>query len=170
MAAATSVLIYGWDRREDTHFFRWFYDETASKERFDGPNRFLGEWYFTESIIDTKAHREMTVVHQEDLVMCFNRNSNVSIPHPTFDAARYVGKTEIDYVLCDHWVISANGRDVFQIYDDSSSQEILRLDYDDPRRGHAVVFRFYEWDASPQDPSLWVLSPDILAICTPVRK
>jgi len=129
----------------------------------------LGEWYFTETVIDTQAHREISVVHQEDLVMCFNRPSNVSIPHPTFDSARYLGKTEIDYVICDHWIITVGGRDM-QIYDDTTTNYILRMDYDDPRRGHAVVFRFYEWDGHDQDPNLWIIPPNILPLCPPTKK
>jgi len=170
VAASTSLLVRGWERPDDRHSFRWFYDESLGKERFSGPTRFAGEFWFTETVVDTKTHREVSVIHQEGLVICFNRASNITLPHPNFDTATYVGKSEINYEIVDHWSIAINGRPAFEIYDRVSDQKIVRLDYNDPRRGHTVTYFFYEWDAAPQDPALFTFPADVLAICVPVAK
>jgi len=168
-AASTSLLVSGFDRPDDRQFLRWFFDASAGKERFDGPTRFAGEFYFTETVIDTVSHREVSVVYQEDLIICFNRASNVSLPHPNFSTATYVGKAEIDYQIVDHWTISANGRTLFEIYDRETDQTLIRVDYNDPRRGHTLTYRFFEWDIGAQDPNLWKVPQDILAICVPTK-
>jgi len=166
MAASASLFVHGWENREDRHFLRYFYDGTLGMERIDGPRRFLGEEYWTTTILNTKTMREYFIAYQGSLVQCYERASNQSLPHPMFDRARYIGKAEIDYVLVDHWIERDHmGRDHLQIFDRADNGMIKRMDWDDQRRGHAVTFQFHEWDVSAQDPSLFMVNSNILAIC-----
>jgi len=113
--------------------------------------------------------REYFVVYQEDLVECYERATNDTIPHPKFDRARFVGKAEIEHNIVDHWVErSPEGRDHLQIFNRVDNGYVVRTDFDDGRRGHAITFEFHEWNAAPQDPSLFVLPQVILSICTTV--
>jgi len=157
------------ERREDRHFLRWFYDRTAGKERIDGAREFLGERYWTTTVLNTNTKREYFVVHQGSLVMCFERASNFTIPHPTFDRARYIGKAELEFNIVDHWIErDMGGRDYLQIYDRVDNHYVIRMDLDETRRAHVVRFEFHEWDAAPQDPNLFNLPQQILALCTTI--
>jgi hypothetical protein len=167
-AASASIFVEGWsERREDNHFFRWFWDEAAGKERIDGPQRFQGEFYWTTLIADTVAKKEALVVRQGSLTSCFVRPYNRSLPNPNFANARFVGKAEIGYRVVDHWVErSPQGNDIAQIYDRSDNYEIVRIDVD--RNGRALTVNFHEIDVGPQSPTLWILPDAILAICNTV--
>jgi len=168
-AASASLFVEGWsDRPEDRHYFRWFYDETAKKERIEGPQRHLGEFYWTESILDTALEKQWFVVHQPGLVICYVGKTNRTLPHPNFANIRFIGKTVINYRVADQWTEQRDNRDFAQIYDREDNGEILRIDVNDPRVGHTVKFHFNEFNAGTQDPSLWVLPADIQAICTDV--
>jgi len=168
MAASASLFIRGFERREDRHMVRWFFDRTAGKERIDGDREFLGERYWTTTILNTNTKREYFIIHQGSLVMCFDRPTNNSIPHPDFGMARYIGKAEYEMNIVDHWIQREGERDVSQIYDRTDNQYVLRIDFDDRRRGHVVRFDFHEWDVGAQDPNLFVVPAPIMAICTNV--
>jgi len=118
--------------------------------------------------LDTVLSIQWFVVYQPGLVICNVGKTNRTLPHPNFANARYVGKAEINYRVVDHWVERAQNRDFSQIYDRNDNKEIVRIDIDDPRIGHAVTFHFNEFDAGSQDPSLWVLPPEIVAICNQI--
>jgi hypothetical protein len=168
-AASTSLFIHGWERRGDRHFLRWFYDRTTGKERIDGPREFLGEPYWTTTILNTMTHREYHIIHQGSLVLCFERATNMSIPHPNFDRVRYIGKAEFEYNVVDHWIErTAEGRDHLQIYDRVDNFYVVRNDWDDGRRGYATTFEFHEWNVGAQDPALFAIPQAILNICTTV--
>jgi len=166
-AASASVLVEGWtDNREDRHFFRWYYDEAASKERMDGSERFLNEWYRTIRIIDAKAQTQWFVAFQESLVICETGKTNVTLPHPNFNNIRFIGKNTINFRVVDHWTESdSTGRDIAQIFSRDDNGEIVRIDSIDPRRPRPLVVHFYEFNAGTQDPSLWQLPQNILDIC-----
>jgi len=170
MAASTSVFIHGFERREDRHMVRWFFDRTAGKERIDGDREFLGERYWTTTILNTMTKREYFIVHQGSLVMCFDRPTNTSIPTPDFANARYIGKAELEMNIVDHWIQRDPNemRDIIQIYDRSDNQMVLRVDFDDRRRGHVARFEYHEWDVGMQDPNLFVIPAPIMAICTAI--
>jgi hypothetical protein len=124
-------------------------------------------------LIDTKLKKEWFVVAQPGLVECFTGADNHSLPHPDFTMARFVGKAEIDYRVVDHWVQrGADGRDVIQVFDRADNGEIKRIDVDArvARRDHAVSLHFHEYNAGAQDPSLFVLPPEIVTICNNVKK
>jgi len=165
-AASSSIFTHGWERREDRHYMRYFFDQMIGKERIEGPRVHRGELYWTTTILDTTTKREYFIVHQESLLECYERASNYTIPKPNFANARYVGKAEIDNEVVDHWIErSPSGRDHLQIFDHVSSGMIRRMDFDDERRGHAVTFQFHEWNAGAQDPNLFVVPAEILPIC-----
>jgi len=169
-AASASIFLEGWgeDRPEERHFFRWFYDQAAGKERLDGIQFHLGERYWTETIIDTITKREYFVVYQGNLVTCYNRPHNRSLPNPNFDNARFIGKAEIDYRVVNHWTErSPEGRDISQIYDRADNGEIVRID--DHRRERVLIVHFHEFDAGTQDSALFVLPDDVKAICNTVN-
>jgi len=167
-AASASIFVEGWgERRDERHFFRWFYDETAGKERIEGPQRWEGELYWTETILDTKAQKEWFVVHQGSLVTCFVGTNNHSLPHPDFTTAVYRGKAEIGNRIVDHWIERRENRDVSSIYDRADTREIVRIDFEDRRR-QTVTVHFYEFDAGTQDPSLFDLPAAIKNICNQI--
>jgi len=158
--------VEGWgERREERHFFRWFYDEASGKERLDGPERFGGEFFLTERILDTKLNKDWFVAYQRDLVTCWVGATNRTLPHPNFNNIRYIGKAEIDHRVVNHWAErSADGRDVHQIFNRADNGELKRIDREDPRKG-TVTFHFHEYDAGVQDPALFVLPDAINKIC-----
>jgi len=169
MAASTSLFVHGWEHREDRHFIRWMFDSALGKERFDGPREFLGEMYWTSTVLNTMTMREYFIIYQGSLVQCYERASNHTIPHPNFANARFIGKAEIEYNRVDHWIEKDHmGRDHLQIFDLVDNGYVVRMDYDDGRRGHAVTFEFHEWDVASQDASLFMINADILAICNSV--
>jgi len=101
--------------------------------------------------------------------MCFERATNFTIPHPNFNNARYIGKAELEFNVVDHWIErDRDGRDFLQIFNRVDTGYVVRTDLDERRRAHVVRFEFHEWDASPQDPNLFVLPQQILAICSTV--
>jgi len=128
-----------------------------------------GEMFFTTTIHNTATKREYFIVHQGSLIECYERASNGSIPHPMFDRARYIGKAVIENNVVDHWIErSPEGRDHLQIFDHVSTGHVVRFDFDDERRDHAVTFHFHEWNVAAQDPNLFVVPSAILAICNSV--
>jgi hypothetical protein len=136
-------------------------------ERFDGLQRHHEEFYWTTTIADTITKKEWFVVNQGNLVECYIRPWNRTLPHPNFDRARFRGKAEINNRVVDHWVeVSPEGREVAQVYDTSDGQEIVRIDIE--HRGRALAVHFHELDVGTQNPSLWVLPDAINAICTNV--
>jgi len=168
-AASTSIFVENFERRETRHFLRYMYDQTQGKERIDGPREWLGEWYWTVTILNTQTKREYFIIYQEDLVECYDRPSNYTIPKPNFDNLRYVGKAEIDLVVADHWMErSPSGRDVLSFFDNANDHYLMRTDFDDERRGHVVIFRFHEWNAHSQDPNLFMVPANILPICNAI--
>jgi len=113
--------------------------------------------------------REYFVIHQESLILCYERASNGTIPAPKFERARYIGKAEIELGVVDHWIErDERGRDHLQIFDRTDNGHIVRMDWDDERRGHAVTFHFHEWNVAAQDPALFQLPANLLAICNSV--
>jgi len=166
-AASASVLVEGWtERREDRHLFRWFYDETLGKERIDGAERFLEEWYWTNRIVDTKAKSEQYVVHQGSLILCFQQQTNQSLPHPNLSNILFAGKAEIDYVVVNLWIErNALGREVARIFSRADNGKIVRIDHSSETRPRAISVHFHEFDAGAQDPSLFQLPSQIIAIC-----
>jgi len=169
-AASTSVFAHGWSGPNERHFFRWFWDESVQKERVDGPRQFRGEEYWTMVILDAKAGKEWFVAYQVDLVTCFDGPTNHTLPHPNFQNARYVGKSMIDYEVCDHWIERLpDGRDGVAIFNRASTGEIVRMDFHDHRHGNrAVTFKFFEFNVGNQDPSLWKIPKAIESICNSV--
>jgi hypothetical protein len=152
MAASTSLFVHGWERRDDHHFFRWFYDRSLGKERVDAPMEWRGEMYLTTTILNTATMREYFIIHQGSLIECYERASNMSIPHPDFARARYIGKAEIGPNVVDHWTErNHEGRDHLQIFDRTTDGYVVRMDFEDGRRPHATTFEFHEWDASSQE-------------------
>jgi len=112
--------------------------------------------------------KEYFIIHQEELLECYYRTSNATIPKPNFANARYAGKAEVDYVVVDHWIERGpDGRDHLQIYDRVDNGYVVRTDFDDGR-GHAVTFKFHEWNAGAQDPNLFVVPANILPICNTI--
>jgi len=168
-AASASLFIEGWgEERRERIFVRWFYDETAGKERLDGTQRFEGELYFTNTILDATTQKEWFVVHQPGLVSCWVGAWNHSLPHPNFDNARFAGKAEIDYRVVNHWIERGpDGRDISQIYDRADNGQIVRIDFEDRRR-RALSVHFHEFNAGTQDPSLWDLPAQIKNICNQI--
>eukprot|EP01121_Diplochlamys_sp_Union-15-3_P010289 TRINITY_DN2880_c0_g1_i7.p1 TRINITY_DN2880_c0_g1~~TRINITY_DN2880_c0_g1_i7.p1 ORF type:complete len:198 (-),score=29.12 TRINITY_DN2880_c0_g1_i7:19-612(-) len=173
-AASASIHVQGYgERREERHFFRWFYDEAAGKERFEGPHEWRGEFYWSIRILDTVAKKEWFVVFQEGLVECFTGADNHSLPHPHFERAHFVGKAEIDYTLVDHWIErDGEGRELVSIFDRADNGEIKRIDMSalHSRRPHAVTIHFHEIDEGTQDPTLWTLPAEIQSICNNVSQ
>jgi len=168
---STSVTIHGWGGEEHRdHFFRWFYDQTQNKDRLSGPQRWLDEWYFSTSIFDHTAKKEWRVYYQEQLFTCFVGPLNTTLPVPNFDAATFIGKAEMDYLIVDHWIErSHDGRVVHQIYDRADNLTPVRLDRAEPMLGRAQTFKFHEWDLAPQDPDVFQLPAAVLANCNTVN-
>jgi len=166
-AASASVEVEGWsERREDRHFFRWFYDEAAKKQRLDGPQRYEGEFYWTETVLDVNLNQQWFVVFQRNLVLCFTGPTNRTLPNPNFAMVRYAGKAEIGHVVVNQWIERRENRDFSSIFSRADNGQIRRIDIHHPMR--TAVFEFREFDAGPQNPSLWQIPTEILNICNPV--
>jgi len=154
------------EQRDDRQFLRYFFDQTAGKERIDGPRIFGGEFFWTTTILNTMTKREYFIVHQGSLIQCFERATNMSVPKPNFDRARYIGKAEIETNVVDHWIErTPEGRDHISIFNRVDNGQIVRMDFEDGRRPHATTFEFHEWNAGAQDPNLFTVPSSILAIC-----
>jgi len=170
---SASELVKGrGERHQDRSFFRWFYDLSSGMERFDGPARYKGEFYFTTSLFSVKTQMETFIIYQDDMVECFtNKTSGFSLPHPNFNRAVYVGKALVDYQLCNHWVEThPDGTVANDIFSLESNGEVKRIDHHDRRRPRSVSFTFIEFDSGTQDPTLWIIpaaikyQKDILAL------
>jgi len=156
--------------RDETFFFRWFYDFTQMKDRIDGVVEWEGEHYFASIFFDYKAEIEYSIFYQEGLVACFQNAVNATMPRPTFANVTYRGKAMIAYETVYHWIDDDRDRRIFfQVYDSTSSRrEIRRIDFHDERRRRTESWTFYEFDIGRQDPLLFNIPAAILSICNSV--
>jgi len=169
---SASVRVVGWDHLHTRdHFFRWFYDAAENKDRIDGLGYFQDELYFAARIFDHAKDRRYEVYYQQETVVCFTRPINGSLPKPTFDDARYIGKAIDDYVPVYHWIeTSRDSRFTFQYYDTQDTRKPLRMYFADNRDRRAVTFYFHEFDTCNQDPNIFVIPAEILAQCNAIPK
>jgi len=149
-------------------FFRWFWDDRQLKDRMDGLTRWREEEYFAERLFDHLDKTEYNIFYQPGLVNCFTRSINATMPHPDFSRFTYIGKAIINFLPAYHWYYDDSVRkETFQLYDRQDNREILRIDFDDHVTHRSERFVFFEYDVGPQDPTLFVVDPNILAQCNP---
>jgi len=149
------------------HFFRWFYDFRANKDRFDGVVRWHDEPWFTEVIYDHSKKVEYAIFREPATIVCITNTLNRTIPRPNFQNVVYFGTAIVNYVPAYVWYENDTARRIsFFVYDDQVTRRVLRMDVDDRDRHVSESWTFLEFDAGPQDPNLFVVPANILAQCT----
>eukprot|EP01121_Diplochlamys_sp_Union-15-3_P014653 TRINITY_DN46_c0_g1_i3.p1 TRINITY_DN46_c0_g1~~TRINITY_DN46_c0_g1_i3.p1 ORF type:complete len:193 (-),score=37.79 TRINITY_DN46_c0_g1_i3:75-653(-) len=166
-AFSASVEVDFWGEERRPHHLRWFYDQTENKDRIDGVHRWHDEYYLARTIFNHAIGKEYTVFRQMEYVTCIYRDINSTLPKPNFDNVEYRGTALIDYRTAYRWREHVD-RVTLEYYDDAATREPLRIDVADERRGFVVTWKFRGVDACAQDPSVFVISPEIQAICNAV--
>jgi len=167
-AAFSSTIIVGRSDDPMPAFYRWFWDTKVQKDRIDGVVRFADELYFATRIFDHPKGTEYHVFYQESTAVCYTSKINTTLPKPDFSNLDFVGKALIDYIPVYHWYVEDRLRDLtFQVYDRQDNREVVRLDFDDGRRGRAESWTFVEIDVGSQGAEIFQVPTNILPQCTP---
>eukprot|EP01112_Ceratiomyxa_fruticulosa_P001066 TRINITY_DN1103_c0_g1_i1.p1 TRINITY_DN1103_c0_g1~~TRINITY_DN1103_c0_g1_i1.p1 ORF type:complete len:199 (+),score=53.73 TRINITY_DN1103_c0_g1_i1:186-782(+) len=165
-AFSASVLITAAD--QEPSFSRWFYDYNNNRERFDGMVWMNGANAFTETIYLGGKGLSGTVyyiVYSGDAVFCFyNNTQNYTLPSPNFSSFSYIGVAEIDYIKTNLWMAPEFQSDYYEYYETTDSREPVEFDFVD-YYGIQNSYRFFEFDAEAQDPSLFVVPSQLLSVC-----
>jgi len=152
-------------------FGRWFYSQSVNKDRFDGMAEWNGERYFAERIFDATSGFEYDIFYQDNYAACVYRKINGSLPHPNLQAFNYVGKALVGYTPVYVWTFNDTAQRVLLRYEDTEDERApRRFDVDIERFHQATTIEFFEFDAGPQDPELFVIPPEILQNCNPARE
>jgi len=164
-AFASSVLMQ--DNQGDMpRFSRWFYDYTNQFERFDGMRQFNGEMYFHKVIVDWTKQIEYRIIFHDDSVTCFTNSTHGQMMHPQFANFQYIGPAMIFYDVCNWWAEENQQKGyLMQLWNDATTQEFRRFDFNDYANQFEVTFTFMEMDVGAQDANLWVIDPIIQSIC-----
>jgi len=161
---SASVLISRDDRRRP-EFTRWFASYPQQKDRFDGLTDWKGEEYLAEIIIDSKTHQQTDVYYDQESVVCFTHPDNRTFPKPDFSNFDYRGLALIDYNVVLHWEERVR-RDIFlEYFETQVGRNPVQFVVHDLRNRRVDTWRFFEFDASPQDPSIFTLPAAIQAVC-----
>ena len=134
-------------------------------DRFDGLTDWKGEEYFAEVIIDHKSQTQTNVYYDRESVVCFKHANNRTIPRPNFDDFEYRGLALIDYNVVLHWAERVRGDIFVEYFEAQTGRFPVQFNVHDLRRENVVTWRFMEFDAAPQDPSLFTLPSAINAVC-----
>eukprot|EP01088_Endostelium_zonatum_P005390 TRINITY_DN16_c0_g1_i2.p1 TRINITY_DN16_c0_g1~~TRINITY_DN16_c0_g1_i2.p1 ORF type:complete len:208 (-),score=36.93 TRINITY_DN16_c0_g1_i2:134-757(-) len=163
----SATILHSESGRREREWFRWFYDASQNKDRWDGIVHWQGEPYFANLYFDHAAHVEYWVFYQPQFFTCIHRPLNRTIPRPDFRSVEYYGKGLIDEQPVYHW----SGRDAarrvnYQVWDrQSNRRDIVRIDVDHEREHRAESFTFYEWDLTRQDPSIFTIPEEVKRQC-----
>jgi len=164
---SASILVHRNDR-PGREFFRWFYDSSQNKDRWDGIVRWQDADWFATLIFDHTKQLEYNVFYQQGTVLCVFNNLTRALPKPNFNNVRYIGKGLVEYTPAYHWTEEDRERGInFQVWDSQASRRnILRIDLDHQRERRAESFMFMEFDLTRQDPSLFTIPAEIFSQCT----
>eukprot|EP01121_Diplochlamys_sp_Union-15-3_P015727 TRINITY_DN524_c0_g1_i4.p1 TRINITY_DN524_c0_g1~~TRINITY_DN524_c0_g1_i4.p1 ORF type:complete len:200 (-),score=40.71 TRINITY_DN524_c0_g1_i4:13-612(-) len=167
-AFSTSVEVDEWNGQRRPHFFRWFYDQSQQKDRFDGVTFWLDEAYFSVTIFDHKAGKEWRIFYQREFTTCYQRSINGTLPVPPLDDVEYRGVALIDYQAAYQWRERIPDVGItFEYFDNVISREPVRIDVRDERRGITQTWKFRSFDACIQDSSIFELPQNVQDSCNP---
>jgi len=147
-------------------FFRWFYDSTNNVERRDGLRDWNGDMYWIEDVRDYTTTVNTFMAFQMDEVSCFTMPTNGSLPEPNFSSFQYVGLSLVGFRTCDHWIYNSESGPFFQVWDDSTSGELVRIEI--ANEGMSEMWTFMEVNIGAQDPNLFVIPAIIESVCNPI--
>eukprot|EP01102_Stenamoeba_stenopodia_P001407 TRINITY_DN1120_c0_g1_i1.p1 TRINITY_DN1120_c0_g1~~TRINITY_DN1120_c0_g1_i1.p1 ORF type:complete len:200 (-),score=51.33 TRINITY_DN1120_c0_g1_i1:90-689(-) len=143
-------------------FFRWFYSQSADYSRGDGVDEFFGEFYVVTRYFDHTNQVQYNVYYREDTVTCVKTPLTHSLPDPDFSQFSYRGTALINYQTADVWESSPAGANY--VYYEANNKPI-RFDATNTTTATTVSFNFWEFDIGTQDSNLFVIQPDVAAIC-----
>ena len=161
---SASVLIAD-NRSPRPQFHRWFNSIPQQMDRFDGLVDWKGEEHFAEVIVDHKSQKQTNVYYDRETVVCFSHTNNRTIPRPNFNDFDFRGLALIDYVVVNHWEERVRGDIFLEYFEAQTGRYPVQFNVHDLRRQEVHTWRFMEFDAAPQDPSLFTLPPAIQAVC-----
>eukprot|EP01091_Cochliopodium_minus_P020478 TRINITY_DN8977_c0_g1_i1.p1 TRINITY_DN8977_c0_g1~~TRINITY_DN8977_c0_g1_i1.p1 ORF type:complete len:204 (-),score=56.77 TRINITY_DN8977_c0_g1_i1:64-636(-) len=161
---SASVLISSNDRRRP-EFTRWFASYTQKLDRFDGLTEWKGEEYLAEIIIDGKTQQQTNVFYDRESVVCFKHANNRTFPQPNFSNFEYRGLALIDYNVVLHWGERVRGDIFLEYFETQVGRNPVQFNVHDLRRERVDTWRFWEFDAAAQDPSVFTLPQAIQAVC-----
>eukprot|EP01088_Endostelium_zonatum_P021179 TRINITY_DN81_c0_g1_i2.p1 TRINITY_DN81_c0_g1~~TRINITY_DN81_c0_g1_i2.p1 ORF type:complete len:197 (-),score=37.45 TRINITY_DN81_c0_g1_i2:164-754(-) len=162
---SASVSVHS--NRHEARFFRWFYDLSQKKDRFDGLHRWRDEQWWAQIIVDHSHQIEYNVFHQPNVAVCVTNHVNATMPHPNLSGANYIGKAEINYVPTYHWFERDAQRGLtFQYFDTVDRRNPARIDVHNERTGQTSQWTFFEFDRAPNNPEIYTIPANVLAQCT----
>jgi len=165
-----SASIFGWRNDGHRRHFRWFYDYTDGLERFDGMVEWKGEHYFAEIIKNYASQTKYHIYYQEGEVTCLTTPINGSMHYPDLSSFQFAGLSIVGYDTCNHWMLNDQpDQFFFQLWDRTSDRALKRIDVVNEEDRHEETWEFMEMDITSQDSELFVISPLILSICTPMH-
>jgi len=147
-------------------YFRWFYDATNQRERFDGIFTYLGSQYFRELIVDYAKSTEYNILTRGNILECFIRKPVGKLIKPNFANYTYAGFALINYELTYHWsAYNRTSGGVYQYFETADDHEPAEFDYAHPETNDDETWTFLEFDSGAQDPDLWVIPEPISLAC-----
>jgi len=161
-----SASVISTSSQQPPRFFRWFYSLSTKQERYDTVAFYQGQQLFVSVYVNHTQNKEWSVIYNGDTVNCFSAADNHTMVPPNFSNFSFAGNSLVDYQPCYHWFYQ-NAQQQFsvQFFDQQSDREPVRIDFADQSRNFAETWIFSEFDSSPQDPNLFVISPVIFSLC-----
>jgi len=153
-------------------FYRWFYSEALNKERTDTVTQVNGENAYWTTIINANAEKEWNIyVLNDDEITCYENQfflTNVSALSlaPQLPFFFYIGQSLVGFEVVNHWsYFNFTYNTTYQYYENTKSRAPVKLDV--VYAGvYQTTYSFFEFDGGDQDPSLFVIDPNILQICS----
>jgi len=151
-------------------FVRWFFDYVNQRERTDGLDDYRGSQYL--SVVIRRGGStgvEYRVLTHAGEVSCFTRPlSSTPVNLPDFSTYTFLGGTRIDGFLTNHWgLVNKTSGQIFNYFENAVTREPVEFDIVDPTNVE-FTYKFWEFDAGPQDPNLFVVNPLVLPLCGPI--
>jgi len=171
-AFSASVVVANVSGNFPPRFVRWFNDVGQNAARIDGL-RYFGPnvppvW--VQQYINGAQKLEYIVVFGQNDVNCFTVPLRGPIISPDFSSFRYEGQVLVGPSgrVLNRWGMYNGTSNTFQQYlEDPWSREPARLSlfYQIGSQVEEEVWEFFEFDAAPQDASLFVIPGPIKQIC-----
>jgi len=125
--------------------------------------------HFSTVIIDWVKQTETSIIFHDESVSCFINTTSGSQYTPNFQQFIYAGPVIVFYETCSWFYYQdPSSQAFFQLWVDVQTNEIVRIDYNNPSQQIEYTVTFMEMNIGAQDQNLFVINPIIQSICIQV--
>ncbi|KNC55191.1 uncharacterized protein AMSG_10809 [Thecamonas trahens ATCC 50062] len=157
------------EKRRRPQFFRWFVSQTHQVARVDGAVEHHGETYGFSEYADFKREKADQVFYGMNSVFCESQKMhNGTMPIPNFEHFEFVGEGDIDFQTVYIWhAADHHDHNSVTYAENAHTGDPVYLQVHDRRTGpsETIEYRFFEFDAAPQDPNIFHPSAEIQRLC-----